>query len=60
MCGRLIINLHLAFSIALNMFCNNCGTQINESAKFCTNCGNKIDAGSLETVIIKKKDNWGH
>ena len=39
------------------MFCNNCGTQINESAKFCTNCGNKIDAGSLETVIIKKKDN---
>lgn len=39
------------------MFCNNCGTQINESAKFCTNCGNKIDTGSLETVIIKKKDN---
>ncbi|WP_286032371.1 zinc ribbon domain-containing protein [Brachyspira pilosicoli] len=28
------------------MFCKNCGTQINESAKFCTNCGAKIESSA--------------
>lgn len=39
------------------MFCNNCGKQVDDSAKFCTNCGNKLYGTVLEVSVIEKKDN---
>ena len=47
------------------MYCEKCGTQINENAKFCPNCGNNlIEAQNSETIpsaevssasVVKKK-----
>ena len=37
------------------MFCNNCGKQVDDSAKFCTNCGNKLYGTVLEVSVIEKK-----
>lgn len=40
------------------MFCNKCGTKLEDDAKFCPNCGGKITAGTTceeKTVQTKKK-----
>ena len=43
------------------MFCNNCGTKLDEGALFCPNCGNKVDNVPVEeseddkTVILSEE-----
>ena len=31
------------------MFCQNCGTEINEGIKFCPNCGNPLNITNAQT-----------
>ena len=44
------------------MFCNNCGTKLEEGVFFCPNCGNKVDNVSVEeneddkTVILSEAE----
>lgn len=36
------------------MYCEKCGTQIEESAMFCTECENKIRKNEIKKSSIKK------
>lgn len=46
----------------LNVFCTNCGCEVNEEDNFCTNCGNRIvrlevGEGQLDPVKLEKVRN---
>ncbi|MCZ9989361.1 zinc ribbon domain-containing protein [Brachyspira hyodysenteriae] len=39
------------------MFCQKCGTQINDDAKFCTNCGASISIASNTNMVNEQMQN---
>jgi len=38
------------------MFCNNCGTQLEEGAAFCPNCGSSVGVAPAPQLGLK----WAH
>ena len=38
------------------MFCNNCGTQLEEGAAFCPNCGSSVSVAPAPQLGLK----WAH
>lgn len=38
-------------------FCNNCGTELDDSAKFCAKCGNKIAQYGEDGQLIEEQTN---
>lgn len=39
------------------MFCENCGTKIEDGAAFCPNCGNKVEAVNTESAAASTQEN---
>ena len=48
------------------MFCQKCGTQLNEDARFCSNCGNQIEIDTKQQISkpvfngVYRYDFWGN
>ncbi len=39
------------------MFCNNCGSKINDGDKFCNNCGSQVESGFSDSYVNLSSNN---